>query len=216
MESAFRDTFPDGLTTDFRVIETLGYAPGDGVRRLDRHLDRMAQGCARFGIAFDREQAAHLLAGVSGPRPLRLRLTVAPDGTITLQQAGLPPARHGWRVAIAPDTVWSGDPWLRVKTTQRALYDQWRAALPAGVDEMLFCNETGALCEGTITTLFVETEDGLLTPPLSCGVLPGVLRQDLLDTGRAHEAVLHPRDLHHAQAVWLGNSLRGLFRAEPA
>lgn len=216
MESAFRDTFPDGLSTDFRVIETLGHAPGDCVRRLDRHLDRMTQTCARLGIAFDREQAAHLLAGVSGSQPLRLRLTVAPDGKIALQQAAMPPARQSWRVAIAPDTVWSGDPWLSVKTTQRALYDHWRAAMPAGIDEMLFCNETGALCEGTITNLFVETEDGLLTPPRSSGVLPGVLRQELLEGGRAREAALHPRDLHHAQAIWLGNSLRGLIRAELA
>ncbi|HSJ78955.1 MAG TPA: aminotransferase class IV, partial [Erythrobacter sp.] len=52
----------------------------------------------------------------------------------------------------------------------------------------------------------------LLTPPLHLGLLPGVLREDLIATGKAREANLTLDDLQHG--FWLGNALRGLMRAE--
>jgi para-aminobenzoate synthetase/4-amino-4-deoxychorismate lyase len=51
----------------------------------------------------------------------------------------------------------------------------------------------------------------LLTPPLSLGLLPGVLRAELIEKGRAVESHLRPADL--AQGFFLGNSLRGLVPA---
>ncbi|MCA8889022.1 MAG: aminotransferase class IV, partial [Parvularculaceae bacterium] len=55
----------------------------------------------------------------------------------------------------------------------------------------------------------------LLTPPLSAGLLPGTLRSELLASGTAVEATLTPDMLATAAAVYLGNSVRGLVRAEP-
>lgn len=108
--------------------------------------------------------------------------------------------------------VLSADPRLAHKTTDRALYDRARAALPAGVDEYLFLNERGEAAEGTITTLFFDLGDGLRTPPLSSGCLPGCLRAELLATGRAREEPL-PASLLPRAKLWMGNSLRGLIPA---
>ena len=110
-------------------------------------------------------------------------------------------------MAIHPEPLDAGDPWLGYKTTRRALYDRARAALPEGVDEWLFLNQAGEVCEGTITNLFTET----LTPALSSGLLPGVLRAELLGQGW-REAVLRPGDLEGAR-LFMGNSLRGLIEA---
>ena len=52
----------------------------------------------------------------------------------------------------------------------------------------------------------------LLTPPLSCGLLPGTLRARLLAEGRAREAILRLEDLAQGEFL-LGNSVRGLVRA---
>ena len=69
------------------------------------------------------------------------------------------------------------------------------------------------LCEGTITSLFLDDGSGILkTPPLAAGLLAGVLREELLDSGKAVEAVLRPQDLSGA-TIYAGNSLRGLIRA---
>ena len=67
----------------------------------------------------------------------------------------------------------------------------------------------------TITNLFVTRSDGqIVTPPLSSGVLPGILRQELLDQGRVSERVVTLDDLRSARVLSVGNSLRGLIRAE--
>ena len=72
----------------------------------------------------------------------------------------------------------------------------------------------GQPAEGSITSIFIERDGVLLTPPLSCGLLPGVLRAELLASGRAVEQVLTLADLAAAEAIWLGNSVRGLIRAQ--
>ena len=152
------------------------------------------------------------LAEVRDPRPLRVRLTIGRAGDVALTTAPLPPRPAGWRLMIAPERLDPDDPRLCHKTTERALYDRTRAALPTGVDEALFLNTRGELCEGTITTLFADLGDGLRTPPLACGCLPGILRAELLACGRAREAVLRPDDLARA-SLWMGNALRGLIPA---
>jgi 4-amino-4-deoxychorismate lyase len=101
---------------------------------------------------------------------------------------------------------------LTVKTTRRPAYDAARAAMPAGLDEVVFLNERDEVCDGTIMTLFFDRGQGLRTPPLTCGLLPGVLRASLLDGGAVQEDILLARDLPHVR-LWVGNSLRGLVPA---
>ena len=113
---------------------------------------------------------------------------------------------------VAGERLSSGDPWLGVKTTERRVHDAARAALPEGVDEAVLLNERGAVGDGTITTVFLERGGGLVTPPLSAGALPGVLREALLAEGRCREAELGLADLREGRLL-VGNSLRGLLPA---
>ncbi|WP_027260017.1 aminotransferase class IV family protein [Leisingera aquimarina] len=214
MESPVRPR--DAIQNDpaFRLIETLGWHPGKGFRHLEQHLARMARSAAAFGIPFDPEQVRHILAGAAGNIPLRCRLTLDAAGQLGLTAPPLGSSPAEWRLGIADKRLEVGDFWLQHKTTRRAVYDTARANLPGGVDELLFLNERGELCEGAITNLFVTGADGhMVTPPLSCGLLPGVLRQVLLERGECYEAVLGLRDLKDAQAIHMGNSLRGLIPA---
>jgi 4-amino-4-deoxychorismate lyase len=116
-----------------------------------------------------------------------------------------------WRLALAKTRLDAGDDWLRHKTTRRAVYDADRAALPDGVDELIYMNTRGDLCEGTITNLFVRKGDVLVTPPISAGCLPGVLRSSLICAGKARVGKLREEDLQGE--VYVGNSLRGLIAA---
>jgi 4-amino-4-deoxychorismate lyase len=211
VESSFSDPIPPGT----RLIETFGWHPGRGVARLETHLARLSASARVFGYPVDPAHIAALIASLSGDKPLRCRLTLGRDGVADLTWSHLPaPSQRPWRVGFAGPRLTASDVWLRHKTTQRALYDRARDHLPAGIDELLFLNDRGEVCEGTITSLFVTCADGRrVTPPLSSGCLPGILRAELLAAGAAEAAVVTPEMLESATAVHLGNALRGQIPA---
>lgn len=189
------------------LIETMRIAP-EGNSRLDRHLDRLAASAARFGFAFDRRAIETRLAGLSVAEPRRLRLLVAADGAVALQLSALPaPPSASVPVALVPLPVDPADWRLHHKSGDRAFYDDARKA--SGAFECLFVRPDGLLTEGSFTSLFVPRDGVLLTPPARLGLLPGVLRAELLASGHAREAELTAADL--ADGFRLGNSLRGLF-----
>ena len=170
----------------------------------------MGRTAAVLGYRFDADIALSLLHGLASLQPLRCRLALG-AGAMTLTTAPVPLTAPRWRVGIAAGRLSSADPWLAHKTTQRALYDDARANLPIGQDEWLFLNERGDVCEGAISTIFVTLSDGTgVTPPLSSGLLPGILRQTLLTQGYV-EQVIGLADLRHATEIHMGNALRGLI-----
>lgn len=193
-----------------RLIET---ALWDGAvcPRLGGHLARLTASAARLGWPCDKDAARAALTGPPGA-PARLRLTLDGAGRIEVTHSPLPPARPEWRLGLAQARLDAGDPWLRIKTTNRAVYDAARAALPDGLDELIFLNQRGEVCEGTITTLFFDRGQGMRTPPLSSGLLAGVLRAELLAGGTCHEEILLAADLPQVR-LWVGNALRGLIPA---
>lgn len=202
MEGALR-----GRAGDARLIETLLW-DGAAFPRLPLHLARLAAGAATLGFPCDAGPVRGALAAAVADAPLRVRLTLGAAGDVEVTVAALPPGKAEWRLGLAAERLLSTDPWLRVKSTRRAAYDAARAALPAGLDEVVFLNERGEVCDGTITTVFFDRGAGMRTPPLSCGLLPGVLRAELA----VPEEVLLAEDLPRVR-LWVGNALRGLIPA---
>ena len=206
----------------FELIETLLYEAGEGFWLLDGHLARLKASAAYFGYAYDAAAVRNALDRAVDGRPetrLRVRLLLAEDGAVSVTVAEQPAQAAGsvMRYAISDTRVDSANPFLFHKTTRRELYDrEWQHyAETQGTDEVLYLNERGELAEGSRTNIFIERDGKLLTPPLSSGLLPGVLRGDLIAQGTAVEAVLTLDDLARADAVYVGNSVRGLVRAEP-
>jgi 4-amino-4-deoxychorismate lyase len=210
-------TLRDRLGAGHALIETLRYEPVAGLVRLDRHLVRMAASADAFAVPFDRARAEEALAAEAlGEKPLRMRLTLGADGAIAASSAPFfPPASDTrWRLAVARTRLLSSDPLVRHKTTHRSIYGLARAEFsPQELDEVILLNERDEVCEGTTTNLFLDDGSGiLLTPALACGLLPGVLRGELIETGKAEETSIDLAALRSAQAIFVGNSLRGLIR----
>jgi para-aminobenzoate synthetase/4-amino-4-deoxychorismate lyase len=184
-----------------------------GFVRLEAHLARMQNSAVALGLSFDAAAARAALdqavAGRSGS--LRVRLTLDEQGAHLATAHDLAPIfnQEGsphWTFRLAAQRTDSGDALLRHKTSWREPYDQPHP----DCDEVVFCNQRGELTEGARSNLFVRRGDMLLTPPLAAGLLPGVLRAELIEQGRAKEAVLTPDDFDGE--VYFGNSLRGLIR----
>jgi 4-amino-4-deoxychorismate lyase len=204
VESALRE---GGGEPGLRLIETMLW---DGARfpRGSLHLERL--GRSQRALGWNRP-GHDFLACCDCPvptGPARVRLTVDARGGAEWAVSDLPPTKAEWRVGLAAERLHSDDPWLRVKSTRREAYDRARAALPERLDEVLFLNERGEVCDGSITTVFFDRGQGLRTPPLSCGLLPGVLRAEL----GCLEELLRVEDLAQVR-LWVGNALRGLIPA---
>ncbi|MBJ6122584.1 aminodeoxychorismate synthase component I [Sphingomonas sp. BT553] len=199
-------------TPAFDLIETMAFDPEEGIMHLDRHMDRLRDSSARLGFAFDRHTARNELQAATFRlrEGRRIRLLLAPSGAIAIETSPLPPAHPGpLSVAIVPLPVPPADLRLRHKTTDRRFYDNARRA--AGTDEVVFVHD-GLLTEGSFTSLFVPRADGVLvTPAGPAGLLPGILRAELIDTGRAVEGDVRVADLMNG--FFLGNALRGLMPA---
>ncbi len=213
-ECLLKARFFEAARRPLELIETLRF--DSAFVRLDRHLARMAASAGRFGFAFDAGKARRALTeAVKGQGgPLRLRLTLDEAGAFHARAAPLPANPPHWTWALSPARTDSSDALLRHKTSWRDQYESEVARLKT--DEVIFQNERGELTEGARSNIFIRRGGVLLTPPLSSGLLPGILRAELLDSGAAREAVLTQADLTKASGageVYFGNSLRGLIPA---
>ncbi|MBX9455656.1 MAG: aminotransferase class IV family protein [Rhizobium sp.] len=204
--------------TDFSLIETMRFEPATGIVRRNLHAARLRNSARVLG--FDgAEQALTALdeTTANATTEARLRLELFADGRHEIVAAPFVPTPEGtvWRIGVARAArLNSTDPILRHKTSKRAIYDAARAEHPREtVDEVILLNEKDEVCEGTITSIFVDDGSGaLLTPPLSSGCLAGILRTSLICGKKARNRRLTLDDLAR-HPFYVGNSLRGLVPA---
>ncbi|MGV2291301.1 aminodeoxychorismate synthase component I [Trinickia sp. YCB016] len=224
-ECRLKARFLTGADPGFQLFETMHATREAGVRYLDLHLERLGASARQLGFAFDEasvrariaERCAALPAGVEH----RFRVALAKAGDVEIIAAPLAPLPSDVvGVMLAPDhgfaPTQAADPLLAHKTTRRAEYDRgWREAEAHGGFDMLFFNERGELTEGGRSNVFVKRDGRWWTPPLSSGVLPGVMRRVLLADAsfQAAERVLVRADLLNAEALIVCNALRGALHA---
>ncbi len=198
----------------FDLIETMRFEPMAGLLRLELHLERMKESAQLFGFEFDRHAVRNQLHAVTFhlEAACKVRLLCAKSGAIAIEVRSVPePPSAIWKVAAVPMPVAFDDFRLSHKTSNRAFYDDARK-LAGNADEVVFIGSDGFLTEGSFTAIFAERDGILLTPRLTHGLLPSVLRRELIEEGRATEASLRLEDL--AGGFLLGNSLRGLIPAK--
>ncbi len=220
---------------DFYLIETIGWTPtGQGPGKYcpsgflfrELHLKRLGLSAHFFGFFFPEDQINEVLDRISarlsnmaagGTHRYRLRCVLHRDGRFRITSVDAIKEIEGpVRIDISDRVVDPRDEFLYHKTSRRRLFDEERCRLEKkGFFETIFLNTKGELTQGTITNLFLDMGHGpLLTPALESGLLPGVLREYLLGRGKSRQAILHPEDLQKARGIFVGNSVRGLLRAE--
>ncbi len=238
-ETLLKGEFLSNPRPEFQLIETILWQAGDGFLFLDHHLQRLRASALYFSYPLDLHQLRQRLGAMAEnwsalPSSRRVRVLLFRDGTTDITDvecgpsAGLSLSRHnsardGSRqnypplIEISPEKTDSNNIYLYHKTTRRELYNKERQrAGRDGLYEIIFCNEKNEITEGTISNIIVYHQGRFLTPPVECGLLPGIGRQILIEGQQISEEVLTPADLYDAEALYFVNSVRGLVEVRIA
>ncbi len=198
------------------LVETFRWDPETGITRRKRHFARLANSARALGYGFDELDMQARLQKISADKPQKCRLILSENGAVSVEHEDLEVFEEPVTLSLSRHPLSLGVQEYRHKVLARDFYDGERSRISAktGCREVIFTNPDGQICEGSFSSLFIEKNGELLTPPLAAGLLPGILRAELLETGRARQATLTPEDLKRADKIFIGNSLRGLQRAE--
>lgn len=228
-ECLLKGRFLSNCRPGFQLFETLLWQTGTGYWFLQEHLERLAGSAMQMRFLYSEDKAREELdrAAASFSRQhMRVRLALAKDGLIEITSQPCDPPGSFRLPPIPPRSqddlpeiefsryvIDENFPWLLHKTTRRDRYDEeLKAARARGLYEMVFCNKRGEVTEGCITNIIIYSKGEYTTPPITCGLLPGVMRRRLLlDEDRPlREGLISEEDVRKAEAIFLCNSVRGL------
>jgi para-aminobenzoate synthetase/4-amino-4-deoxychorismate lyase len=217
-ECRLKAEFLTRTTEPFSLIETMLW--NGSYPLIDLHLDRLADSADYFGFTCDRAvvQAALLAEAAlfADQRPRKVRLLLDIHGTTHIVAKLIPAlsSAEPARVSIAIERMDPDNRFLFHKTTNRKIYESaFTAAVSAGFNDILFLNTRGELTEGAVSNVLIEKDGHWYTPPVECGLLPGVYRRFMLETRvDLKERILTLDDVRSADAVHICNAIRGLRR----
>jgi para-aminobenzoate synthetase/4-amino-4-deoxychorismate lyase len=200
------------LYPDYDLLETIRFEPDEGFLLLDRHMERMSRSADALGFDFNRAAVQSELSSLSKTEPCKIRLMLSRGGSIAIETAALTALPSAMKLGAAHHAVRSDDPALKHKTTDRQLYIDAISAHP-DADEVILTNEHDEVTEACNYNLIAKIEGRWVTPPLSCGLLPGTMREELLSSGEIAEQIITYDALRTADQIQLINSVRGRIDA---
>lgn len=204
--------------TDFELFESLLFSRGR-FRYLRDHRRRLFGSARHFGFpvtarSWDRAVRCTREELRRQPgRRFKVRIAVQRNGAVSWvcePIISLTAGRHA-AACLCSTPVDPDNPYLYHKTTLRGWYEKSMTGIRRkNCFDVLHVNTRGELTEGARSNIFLKINGILYTPPIACGLLPGVLRGRLLRTGKCREKVMRPEDLEKAETIYCGNSVRGL------
>lgn len=198
----------DQASPPYQLLETLRLHQGR-YWLLRGHLERIEHSAMILGFIFEKKRIeAALSRTAQHKRDGRVRLLLGSDGDVYVEYYPITPLPRLPIIALASSAVQSSNPWLRHKTTRREIYAALAVDQPDIFDTLLY-NERDELTEFTRGNLVLALDGQRVTPPLNCGVLPGVFRNTLVARKCVKERVVKQADLARADAIWFVNSVRG-------
>ena len=204
-------------SASFELLETLRLRAGE-YWLLARHMARLQDGAEHFGFTLNRQRVHAALEQLAAQHPTgawRVRLLVDRHGAARTECNALEQGLSEVNVVLAATPIESSCEALYYKTTARDVYAPHASCAPGIFDTLLF-NERDEITEFTKGNVVVELDGQRVTPPVSCGLLPGVLRAEMLAKGEVTERIITRADLGRVTGLWFVNSVRGMLPARLA
>ncbi|OFJ64701.1 MULTISPECIES: aminodeoxychorismate synthase component I [Streptococcus] len=178
----------------------------------DQHLERLTKASRYFAFPFDpkklRQKIEEECQVCDDNQDYRLRIITSKSGEMELSRQILSPLSPSFcKAKLCLQEADLQQAFTYFKTTHRP-------HLSLGKQESIYHNAAGELLETSIGNLVLKIAGKLYTPPIRLGILPGIYRQHLLETGQVEEKVLTVPDLDQAEAVYGCNAVRGLYELE--
>ncbi len=214
-EWQLKQAFVQRASAPFEILETLCLQDGQ-LRHQADHLARMAQAARHFGFTWREGEVMGALATLvreHGEGNWRVRLLLNAQGRLHAEAFVLPASPAQVRLALAGHALEDArSEFVRFKTTRRAHYEAFAPVVPEVFDTLLW-NAEKEVTECTRGNVAMLLNGRWVTPPLRCGLLPGVGRAQALASGRVVETVVRLEDLARVQSFAFVNSLRGWIPA---
>lgn len=200
----------------FDIVETIK-VEDKKLLFFDEHLKRMELSALYFGFLWNKSFVIDSIkksVEAIDDNEFIIRVLLKNRGEIECQILPFYDSMN-FKVGISKEPVNSKNVFLYHKTTNRAWYKDAMERIKKGeLYDIIYKNERGEITEGARSNLFVEIDKKLYTPKISSGLLPGILREDYLNSKKCFEKDLFINDLENADAIYCGNSVRGLVKVE--
>ena len=227
--------------SSFSLLETILWEPKkNSFFLLEEHLKRLERSANYFSFFVDIRLVQHKLNKLSDQlkhenkkrrEPQRVRLFVSQEGKITIETKALNDILKTLEIQGTPETpkikhlcfalkpVSSQEKMLYHKTTDRSLYEVMLSDIPEyfKCDDVILWNENEEVTESTRANIVIQIDNTLYTPPVKCGLLPGVYRSYLIKKNQIKEKVIYKSELieliHKSSQnkLYLINSVRKMW-----
>jgi para-aminobenzoate synthetase/4-amino-4-deoxychorismate lyase len=200
-ECLVKSRFLQSKPVEFELFESMLVENGE-IFLLERHVERLKASASYFGFNFKEEALYKTLPHIPVQKA-KLKISLRKDGHFTTQISSVIDQSGPKLVTLAIAPVDSSDRFLFHKTTHRKYSDN-----------LIFWNERNEVTESGIANVVVRLNDELFTPPVSCGLLAGTFRAQLLEHGLIKERVITVEEFKNAKEIYLINSVRKWMKAE--
>lgn len=175
----------------------------------NQHLERLQKASRYFTFPFDaedlRQEIEKECRACDLHQDYRLRISLSKSGEIEIDRQVLTPLSSSFcQAKLCLQEADLQQAFTYFKTTHRP-------HLTMGEQEIIYYTADGKLLETSIGNLVLKMNGKLYTPPSQLGLLPGIYRQHLLESGQVEEKILTIEDLKRAEVIYGCNAVRGLY-----
>ena len=191
----------------FETIKTVDNKPW----AMSRHMRRAVSSAQKIGLRVQSEEsireAVERLCMAEKHSYGVLRISFGQNGNWSAVHLPYEPIRQGAKLlSYDKEIAILGQPIKSYPYTHRL--EILEAIKLLGADEAIVCNDKGKVCEGSVTNLLLRIENTWVTPPISDGVLPGVMRALVIEYCGVSVRSIDASEIPRVQSAFLLSSLR--------